>query len=433
MKIKKEGVVSGPSTVELGKTARLQQERTLALLRQLVEVESPSGDKDGVDRCMQVAAAACGEAGGKVRWHRQKEHGDLLEVRFPAEGGATKSPTWPLLILGHLDTVWPLGTLAKMPFRTKSGRVFGPGVFDMKAGVAMALSALSILKGCGALTSSVILLLNSEEEIGSPVSRPITEAIARDCEAVFVLEPGQGPDGAYKTSRKGTGDYMVRVTGVAAHAGVDFKSGHSAVLELARQIGKIGSFTDREEGLTVNPGVIGGGTLPNVVAAEAWAHIDFRFAKASHAKKIERMFRELRPMNKNCKVEVVGGVNRPPMERTKGTAKLFAQAATLANELGFELQEATTGGGSDGNFTSAIGVPTLDGMGAVGEGAHASNESILIEHLAPRTALLAAMIAKVGGTDAESGGIRASGGLSAGDPGTDHRWPGRVLAEPRRR
>ena len=395
MKIKNQGVVSEPSIVELDKVARLRQDRTLALLRQLVEVESPSGDKAAVDRCMQVAAAACGEAGGKVHWHRQKEHGDLLEARFHADGRAMTSPKKPLLILGHLDTVWPLGTLAKMPFKTRDGRVFGPGVFDMKAGVAMALTALSILKEHGGLSRPVILLLNSEEEIGSPVSRPLTEAIARECEAVFVLEPGQGPNGAYKTSRKGTGDYMVRVTGVAAHAGVDFRSGHSAVLELARQIQKIGEFTDREPGLTVNPGVIGGGTLPNVVAAEAWAHVDFRFAKASHAKKIERMFRELRPINKKCKVEVVGGVNRPPMERTKGTAKLFAQAATLASELGFELQEATTGGGSDGNFTSALGVPTLDGMGAVGEGAHASNESILIEHLAPRTALLAAMIAKL--------------------------------------
>jgi glutamate carboxypeptidase len=395
MKIKKAGWVSELSIVELGKAARLWQEQTLALLGLLVEVESPSSDKNGVDRCMQVAAAACGEAGGKVRRHRQREYGDVLEARFPADGGTAKSPKRPLLILGHLDTVWPLGTLAKMPFKTHGGRVFGPGVFDMKAGVAMALSALSILKERCGLTRPMILLLNSEEEIGSPVSRPITEAIARECEAVFVLEPGQGPDGAYKTSRKGTGDYVIRVSGVAAHAGVDFTSGHSAVLELARQIGKIGSFTDREEGLTVNPGVIGGGTLPNVVAAEAWAHVDFRFAKASHAKKIERMFGELRPINKNCKVHVAGGVNRPPMERTKGTAKLFAQAATLASELGFELQEATTGGGSDGNFTSAIGVPTLDGMGAVGEGAHASNESILIEHLAPRTALLAAMIAKL--------------------------------------
>ena len=395
MKITKESEISELSVRDLQQAARFRQTETLDLLRRLVEVESPSADKAAVDRCMQLAAEAGRETGGKVRWHRQKVYGDVLEVRFPAERGAAATRKRPLLLLGHLDTVWPVGTLAKMPFKTRSGRVFGPGVLDMKAGVAMALSALRLLKERHALTRPVVLLLNSEEEIGSPVSRPITEAVAKACEAVFVLEPGQGADGAYKTSRKGTGDYIVRVTGVAAHAGVDFASGHSAVLELARQIEKIGSFTGVETGLTVNPGVIGGGTLPNVIAAEAWAHVDFRFAKASHAKKIERMFRGLRPIDKGCRVEVIGGVNRPPMERTKGTAKLFAQAATLASELGFELQEATTGGGSDGNFTSAIGVPTLDGMGAVGEGAHASNESILIEHLAPRTALLAAMIAKL--------------------------------------
>ena len=367
----------------------------MGLLQRLVEVESPAADKGAVDRCMQLAAAACHEAGGRVRWHRQRKYGDVLEVRFAIDREATGSAKRPVLLLGHLDTVWPVGTLAKMPFKTRSGRVFGPGALDMKAGVAIALSAVSLLKEHRALTRPVILLLNSEEEIGSPISRPITEAIARECEAVFVLEPGQGAEGAYKTSRKGTGDYTVRVTGVAAHAGVDFSSGHSAVLELARQIQRIETFTGLDQGLTVNPGVIGGGTLPNVVAAEAWAHVDFRYTKATHAKKIERIFRSLRPIDKNCRVEVVGGVDRPPMERTKGTARLFVQAATLASELGFLLQEATTGGGSDGNFTSAIGVPTLDGMGAVGEGAHASNESILIEHLAPRTALLAAMIARL--------------------------------------
>jgi glutamate carboxypeptidase len=384
----------GPSAGLLAEAAR-RQEETLSLLRRLVELESPSGDKDAVDRCMELAAETCRRLGGKVCWHRQKGFGNLLEARFTVERSPMKSDKRPLLLLGHLDTVWPVGTLARMPFRVKGGRVFGPGVLDMKAGVAMALTSLAILKENQALTRPVVLLLNSEEEVGSPVSRPVTEAIAPQCEAVFVLEPGQGRNGAYKTSRKGTGDYMVRVTGVAAHAGVDFKSGHSAVLELARQIEILSGFTDLERGITVNPGVIGGGTLPNVVAAEAWARVDFRFAKASDAKKIELMFRGLRPINKKCKVEVVGGANRPPMGRTKGTAKLFARAATLAAELGFELQEATTGGGSDGNFTSAIGVPTLDGMGAVGEGAHASNESILIEHLAPRTALLAAMIAKV--------------------------------------
>jgi glutamate carboxypeptidase len=395
MKNSQESPFSGAAIADLAKTSRLRQKETLGLLRRLVEAESPSGDKDAVDRCARFAAAACHELGGRVHWHRQKEHGDVLEARFVGDRVASAAEKRPLLILGHLDTVWPSGTLAQMPFKVKNGRASGPGILDMKAGVAMALAALSILKEHRALTRPVVLLLNSEEEIGSPVSRPITEAIAKECEAVFVLEPAQGLGGAYKTSRKGTGDYIVRITGVAAHAGVDFKSGQSAVLELARQLQKIETFTGREEGLTVNPGVIGGGTLPNVVAAQAWANVDFRYTKSSHAKNIERMFRGLRPINKKCAVEVAGGINRPPMERSKGTAELFAKAATLAAELGFELQEATTGGGSDGNFTSAIGVPTLDGMGAVGEGAHARNESILIEHLAPRTALLAAMIARV--------------------------------------
>ena len=395
MRITKDSRIARLTIADLAKAARLRRKQTLNMMRELVEIESPSADKNAVDRCMQLVAAYCAEVEGKIRWHQQRAYGDVLEARFQADPSAARSGKRPLLLLGHLDTVWPVGTLAKMRFKTSSSRIFGPGVLDMKAGVAMALSALDILRERQALTRPVVLLLNSDEEIGSPVSRPITEAVARECEAVFVLEPGQGADGAYKTSRKGTGDYILRVKGVAAHAGVDFASGHSAVLELARQIQKIATFTGKEQGLTVNPGVIGGGTLPNVIAAEAWAHVDFRYLRASHAKKIERMFRELRPMDKKCTVEAVGGMNRPPMERTKGTARLFAKAATLAAELGFVLQEATTGGGSDGNFTAAIGVPTLDGMGAVGEGAHASNESILIEHLAPRTALLAAMIASL--------------------------------------
>jgi glutamate carboxypeptidase len=373
------------------KTARRREPETVALLRKLVETESPSSDKAAVDRCMDIAAAACRKAGGKVRWHRQKSFGNLLEAHF---GFSRSSRERPVLLLGHLDTVWPLGTLKRMRFRRGEGRIWGPGTLDMKAGVAMALTALAILKEQNLPARPVILLLNSDEEIGSPVSRPVTEQLARECDAVYVLEPGQGLQGAYKTARKGTGDFTVRVRGVAAHAGVDFSNGQSAVLELARQIDKIAEFTDLERGVTVNPGVIGGGTQANVVAEEAWLHADFRFQRAADAKKIERKFRALRPINQRCSIKVVGGVNRPPMERTRGTAALFARAATLAAELGFELQEAATGGGSDGNFTSAIGVPTLDGMGAVGEGAHASNESILIEHLAPRTALLAAMMMK---------------------------------------
>jgi glutamate carboxypeptidase len=378
-----------PEIERLLQAASQQQPRMIELLRTLVECESPSGDKAAVDRCMEIAAAACRGLGGTVRLHRQKRYGNLLEARF---GYSRKNIAPPILLLGHLDTVWPLGTLERMPFLRKDGRYWGPGVLDMKAGVAMALSALAILQEQHLPIRPVTLLLNSDEEVGSPVSRPITERIARDCAAVYVLEPPQGLGGAYKTSRKGTGDFTVRVTGVAAHAGVDFGNGHSAVLELARQIEKIGEFTDLARGVTVNPGVIGGGTQANVVAAEAWTHVDFRFLKAEDAKKIERKFHALRPINKRCGVEVSGGVNRPPMERTTGTAALFARAATFAAELGFALQEAATGGGSDGNFTSAIGVPTLDGMGAVGEGAHADNESILIEHLSPRTALLAAMM-----------------------------------------
>jgi glutamate carboxypeptidase len=376
----------------IAKAAMHRERETLGLLRALVEQESPSGDKAAVNRCMQIAAAASQKLGGAVKWHRQKHFGDLLEVHFG--GGRKVDATRPLLLLGHLDTVWPLGTLRKMPFRWKDGRIWGPGVLDMKAGVAMALSALAILQEKQALTRRVILLLNSEEEIGSPVSRPVTEEIARGCEAVYVLEPAQGLGGAYKTARKGTGDFMVRVTGVSAHAGVDFAKGQSAILELARQIEKISSFTNVDRGITVNPGVIAGGTQANVVAEEAWVHVDFRYRKAIDAKNIERKFRMLRPINKKCGLQISGGVNRPPMERTRETAALFARAATLASRLGFDLSEAATGGGSDGNFTSAIGVPTLDGMGAVGEGAHANNESILIEHLAPRTALLAAMIMK---------------------------------------
>ncbi len=226
----------GRSAAALAEAARRRQEETLSLLRRLVELESPSGDKDAVDRCMELAAETCRRLGGRVRWHRQKRFGDLLETRFTVGRGPVKSDRRPLLLLGHLDTVWPVGTLARMPFKVNGGKVFGPGALDMKAGVAMALTSLAILKENQALRRPVVLLLNSEEEVGSPVSRPVTEAIAQQCEVVFVLEPGQGPGGAYKTSRKGTGDYTVRVTGVAAHAGVDFKSGHSAVLELARQI-----------------------------------------------------------------------------------------------------------------------------------------------------------------------------------------------------
>ncbi len=378
------------SLQELVEAVNGQQGWLLARLKELVCVESPSDDKAAVDAAVALVAQWSSELGGRVKRHKQKTHGDLLEVRF----GPSRSSRKPLLLLGHLDTVWPLGTLARMPYRVAEGRVWGPGVMDMKAGVVMALTALLVVQKLKLPQQPVILLLHSDEEIGSPVSRPLTEKIAAGCEAVFVLEPAQGLTGAYKTARKGVGDYHLRVKGVAAHSGVDFSSGHSAVLELARLLGKVSGFTDLKRGMTVNPGVIGGGSRANVIAAEAWADVDVRIAKAGDAARIDKLFRSLRCEDKLCSLEVSGGLNRPPMERKPGTVALFRQARKLAAEMGFDLEEASTGGGSDGNFTAALGIPTLDGMGAVGEGAHAAHESLLLEHLAPRTALLAGMISQ---------------------------------------
>jgi len=364
------------------------QSTLLSRLRYLVEIESPSDDKKAVDRCVDAVAEMATPLGALARRHRQRAFGDVLEIRFaPARRNGA-----PLLLLGHLDTVWPLGTLSTMPFRVAQGRAWGPGVLDMKAGVAMALTAIEHLRETERLSRPVVLLLNSDEEVGSPVSRPITEKLARNCGAVFVLEPAQGLAGAYKTARKGVGDYTLRVSGKAAHAGVDFENGHSAISELAYQLEKVRGFTELDRGLTVNPGVISGGTRTNVVAAEAKAEIDVRIARAKDAERIDRRFRRLRVRDRGCVLHVEGGMNRPPMERSRATAALFRHAATLAAGLGFSLTEASTGGGSDGNFTAALGIPTLDGMGAVGEGAHASHESVLLKDLMPRTALLAEMI-----------------------------------------
>ena len=377
---------------QLAEAAEKQTQHTLTFLRAMVEIESPSHDKAAVDRCMGFVAEQCSAMGGRVRLHLRKEFGDLLEARF----GRQKSKHRPVLLLGHLDTVWELGTLRSMPFRVDGGRVWGPGVLDMKAGVAMALTAISILKEQEKLDRPVIMLLNSDEEIGSNASRTLTEKLARQCDAVFVLEPAQGLAGAYKTARKGVGNYLVQVKGVASHSGVDFERGHSAIVELARQIEQITQFTDLDRGITVNVGTVQGGTRSNVVAADARAEVDVRIAKAKDEARVEKHFRSLRVFDNKCSLHVEGGLNRPPMERTRGTVALFKRAAAYARELGFTLEEAATGGGSDGNFTSAIGVPTLDGMGAVGEGAHAPHESLLLEHMAPRTALLAAMLADAG-------------------------------------
>jgi glutamate carboxypeptidase len=358
-------------------------------LRDLVCQESPSDDRLGVNSTNAMVQDFARDLGGRAKHHKQNDFGDVLELHFGPQSSSQK----PVLLLGHLDTVWPLGTLKTMPWRDANGKYWGPGVLDMKAGVVMALAAISTLRELK-LTRPTTLLLNSEEEVGSPVSRAITERVALQSEAVFVLEPAQ--DLAYKTARKGVGLYNVQVTGIGAHSGVDFESGHSAVLELAKLVQTISNFTNLGRKLTVNCGVIAGGTRSNVVASQAYAEVDVRIAKASDAAHVEKLFRSLKVSDRRCKLTVTGGINRPPMERKPGTIALFKKARKLASELGFELDEAATGGGSDGNFTAALGIPTLDGMGAVGDGAHAAHESVVIEHLVPRTALLAAMIASVG-------------------------------------
>jgi glutamate carboxypeptidase len=365
-----------------------RQAATLSLLRQMVEIESPSDDKAAVDSLGACLAQEFERRGGKVRVHRQENYGNHLEAEFPGRDGAK-----PVLLLGHFDTVWPLGTLAKMPFQVRDGRAFGPGVLDMKAGLVLMLLALDALRELNRNQHRpVVVLLDTDEEVGSISGRPIVEAVAGKCEAVLVLEPAQGPEGDLKTARKGVGGYTIRVRGRAAHAGVDFEKGHSAILELARQLLEVAKFTDLNRGITVNPGVIRGGTRTNVVPAEAWAEVDVRIARVADAHELEQKFAGLRSFDSECSLEVGGGLNRPPMERTEGTVRLFNIAREQAAKLGIMVREAATGGGSDGNFTSAMGIPTLDGLGAVGEGAHAAHESVRLEDLPRRAALLASLL-----------------------------------------
>lgn len=379
-----------PTPAEQIRYFRQQQKQIVDAVQQLVEIESPSDVKAAVDRLGTVVASRFGEIGGKVEIHRAEKFGNHLEIGF-------KAPTHekPVLLLGHLDTVYPIGTISKMPFRIAKGRAWGPGVLDMKGGIAVILHTMEALQAWtgGKLPRPVTVFLVSDEEVGSHSSRAITEKLARESEAVLVLEPAHGLNGAVKTSRKGVGEYELRVTGKAAHSGLDFEKGQSAVVELAHQILQISRLVDLRRGVTLNVGKISGGTRVNVVPAEARASIDVRIARKQDANEIERKLRALKPRNANCKLHVSGGINRPPMERTAGVAGLFTKARDIARELGWELDEASVGGGSDGNFTAALGVPTLDGLGAVGEGAHAEHESILISELPRRAALLAGLIA----------------------------------------
>jgi glutamate carboxypeptidase len=325
--------------------------------------------------------------GGHAHVHHAADFGDSLQIDFPG-----REKIKPVLLLGHFDTVYPLGTLATMPCHVAAGRLHGPGVLDMKSGIALMLYAIEALQAWHAgLPRPVTVFLVSDEEVGSHSSRKITEALARESAGVLVLEPA-GPRGAVKTARKGVGGYILSVKGVAAHAGLDPGKGHSAIVELARQITAISKMNDLRRGMSVNFGVIRGGTRTNVIAAEATAEIDVRIKHANQAKSLDRKFRSLQPFDKHCKLVIEGGINRMPMERNAGVAALYKKAQSIAKEINWKLEEAAVGGGSDGNFTAGMGIPTLDGMGGVGEGAHAIHEHIVIAELPRRALLLAAMI-----------------------------------------
>ena len=360
----------------------------IAAIREIVEIESPSDQKIAVDGLGARLAEKFAAMGGNVRRHKARDYGDHVQVDFR---GSERLK--PVLLLGHFDTVYPVGTLAGMPCREEKGKLTGPGVLDMKAGVVLMMHAIEALRQWhGELPRPVTVLLVSDEEVGSSSSRKITEALARRSAGVLVLEPSYGALGAVKTARKGVGEYELKVYGVAAHAGLDPGKGHSAIVELARQIGAITELTDLKKGLSVNVGVVRGGTRTNVIAAEASAEIDARIASAAQARMLDRKLRALRPFDKHCRIEITGGINRMPMERSAGVVGLYKKAQSIAGQVGWKLTEASVGGGSDGNFTAGMGIPTLDGLGGVGDGAHARHEFILTKELPKRALLVAGLM-----------------------------------------
>jgi glutamate carboxypeptidase len=382
---------NAPVMRELLRNLKDHQKEMLRLLGRFVRCESPSHEKAAVDAMGALVAGEWRRRGAKVEILPQSKRGDHLRVEaWLGEGTAAGQ----ILVLGHLDTVYPLGTLEKMPFRISGGRAWGPGTFDMKGGLVLALAAFDALKSAGVRPRKrLIFLWTSDEEIGSATSRPVIEKEARRSDAVLVLEPPFGKDGRLKTSRKGVGHAQMVVTGRAAHAGINPEDGVNAVHELALQIARVMKLNDARRGVTVQATVVAGGTVSNVVPDQARAEIDIRIARLADARAIEGKLHALRPVLKGARLEISGGVNRPPLERTEAVAALFRRAQSLMGEVGLKLGEAATGGGSDGNFTGALGVPTLDGLGAVGDGAHTPHEHVVIRRLPERAALLAGLLA----------------------------------------
>lgn len=367
-----------------------ESERDWALdtIEALVALESPTNDKPAVDRCGIELQRRLETIGGRVQRLPRESAGDYLLAEF----GCGDSQ---ILILGHFDTVWPVGQLHRMPLGCRDGRLYGPGTFDMKAGIVIGMLAVRALYEVGPQPAMrVVTLWTTDEEMGSATSRRALEEEALRSGAVLVLEPSL-PGGGVKTMRKGCGEFELVIRGVAAHAGLDPGKGVSAILELARQILGLQGFEDRERGVTVNVGTISGGTRTNVVAEEARAGIDVRVPTLADAHRLEAALRGLQPIATGASLELTGGFGRPPLERSAAVVELYETARAVAAELGHDLLEGGTGGGSDGNFTAALGVPTLDGLGAIGDGAHAAHEHVEMASLAWRAALVAGLIQRI--------------------------------------
>ncbi|HET9985822.1 MAG TPA: M20 family metallopeptidase [Longimicrobiales bacterium] len=366
-------------------TTEADRPTVLDRVRRFVEMESPSGDVARAGALAEVVAAELSAAGAEVCFIDAPGWGYHVQATVPG----TDEDAEPVFILGHLDTVWPVGTLAARPFRLVDGRAEGPGIFDMKSGLAVAIEALAELRHAGARPARPVrVLVTCDEEVGSTTSRPLIETLARDAVATLVLEPSL-PGGAAKTSRKGVGVYRLRFTGRAAHAGVDPEKGVSAVLEMAHQTLALHALAAPARGTTVSVGPVHGGTVSNVIPAEAEAEVDVRFSTLDEGERVDAAIRALRPVLPGAGVAVVqGGINRPPLERTDAVVALYRTARNIAHELGFDLPEGSTGGGSDGCFTAALGIPTLDGLGPQGAGAHAIDEHIVVADLPRRVALV---------------------------------------------
>jgi len=361
-----------------------QQDWLLETIEALVSLESPTGDKTAVDRCGAELAARLAAIGGRVTRLPRETAGDHLLAEFGC--GSNQ-----VLLLGHFDTVWPIGTIA---LTRGDDRLSGPGVFDMKAGIGIGMLAARALLEIAAPADRIVMLLTTDEETGSASSRGAIEDEARRSKAVLVLEPAL-PGGAVKTRRKGCGDFEIEITGVAAHAGVDPGKGASAIHELAHQIVALRRLEDLARGISVNVGTIDGGSRPNVVAERARARVDLRAPTRADADRLDAAMRRLTPSSPRLTVQVRGGFERPPLERTEGVAHLYNLAREVAADLGRTLDEGGTGGGSDGNFTAALGVPTLDGLGAIGDGAHARHEHVVVSELPWRAALVAGLMARI--------------------------------------